>query len=729
MWPTLDEVRRFEGWRLSSMWISAVEVSQGIQYSRSHMHLEDKADRQPDNSLTLVADKPAWVRIYVSSFHAIVPDVRATVVVQRRRLGVWVDDATLTSQGSGSITVDPAQTYEDQRGRLANSLNFVIPSRSMRGQMRLKVHVGAVGDPGLSDDTVVDIAATLLQTLRVRAFAIQYDGPDAAGTATINLPAPTLADLQATVAWTLLTWPVSQTPELSILGPTLWSEPLTGAITVDPSTQQSQCPTSWNNLLTWLTVGKWFDGSRSDVFYYGLLPNGIPIGGAGGCGGGTVAAGFVGDGIALAHELGHSVGYNHAPCGLPAGDAGDPNYPMYEPYAAASIGEYGLDINTGTILPPNTGRDIMSYCGPRWPSLYHYRGLIQHERLHPRWVSDPGYRPPVWEELGTYDPILDRPDPPPPWVGRDLITRRPPERQSMVALAGSLTRGVAEVSFVARLEMEAPIAGRAVSGLRIELVGDRGQVLTTGPVFQTVNQASECGCVASREPIDADGTGRIEAHVEDNSEAVGVRLVRDSDDAEVWSLHASGEPPRIRGFDIDLRDEAVRLSWELDAESEWPVVGLRWSADGEAWTLLAMPTPGVNEVELDTAGLTGRSGAIQLVVLDGFYTVIGDPVRVEFPSRPPAVNILFPPDGAHLRHGQSLRLWGIATGLDGETLYDDDVMWWQVDGAEAGTGVELWLDRQLEPGEHEVVLSVETRGGSARAVSQITLVDVDHPSL
>ena len=728
MWPTLDEVRRIDGWRLSAMWISAVEVTQGIQYSRSHMHLDDKGDRRPDNSVALVADKPAWVRVFVHSFHAIVPDVRATVVVQRRRYGLWVDDGTLTPQGTGSITVDPAQTYEDQRGRLANSLNFVIPAKSMRGHMRLKVHVGAVADPGLTDDTVVDISATLLQTLKVRAFAIQYDGPNAAGTATINLPAPTVADLQATVAWTLLTWPVSQTPELSILGPTLWSTPLTGAITVDPATNQAQCPTSWNNLLDWLAVGKWFDGSRSDVFYYGLLPNGIPVGGAGGCGGGIVAAGFVGNGITLAHELGHSAGFDHAPCGLAAGDAGDTNYPMYEPYAAASIGEYGLDVNTGTILSPNTGRDFMSYCGPRWSSLYHYRRLIEHERLHPRWVSDPGFRPPVWEELGTYDPILDRPDPPPPWVGRDLIVRRPPERQSLVALVGSLTRGVAEVSVVARLEMEAPIAERAVSGLRIELVGDRGQVLATGSVFQTLYQASDCGCVASQPPLDADGTGRFEAHVEDHPEAIGVRLVRDDADVEIWSLHASGEPPRIRGLDVDVNDEKVHLRWALDAESETPVVGLRWSADGESWSLLALPTPDVNEFEVPTAGLVGRRGAIQLVVLDGFHSVTSDPVRVELPSRPPAVGILFPPDGAHLLRGNNLRLWGVATGQEGEHL-DEDVLRWRVDGQEAGSGVEVWLDRQLEPGVHEVVLSVENGEGSARAVSQVTLVEVDHPSL
>jgi hypothetical protein len=276
--------------------------------------------------------------------------------------------------------------------------------------------------------------------------------------------------------------------------------------------------------------------------------------------------------------------------------------------------------------------------------------------------------------------------------------------------------------------MEAPIAARAVSGLRIELVGDRGQVMATGSVFQTHYQASNCGCLAGQDPLDADGTGRIEAYVEDHPEAVGVRLVRDDDDGEIWSLDASGEPPRIRGLEVDVNDEMVYLRWALEAESETPVVGLRWSADGESWSMLALSSAGVNEVELPTAGLAGRSGEIQLVVLDGFHSVTSDPVRVELPSRSPTVGILFPPDGAHLLYGNSLRLWGIATGQEGEHL-EEDLLRWQVDGEVAGIGVEVWFDRHLEPGEHEVVLSVESGEGSARAVSRVTLVEIDHPSL
>ena len=43
--------------------IRGVEVTQAIQYYRSDQHLTDAADRKPTNSMTLVANKPAWVRV------------------------------------------------------------------------------------------------------------------------------------------------------------------------------------------------------------------------------------------------------------------------------------------------------------------------------------------------------------------------------------------------------------------------------------------------------------------------------------------------------------------------------------------------------------------------------------------------------------------------------------------------------------------------------------------
>src|SRR3954468_18856623 len=82
------EVTRF--W-LSGIYIEGMEVTQAIQWRGASQHLTDSKDWGPDNGVTLVADKPAMLRIYVHANFAPVTGVVATVTVQRRRWGIWVD--------------------------------------------------------------------------------------------------------------------------------------------------------------------------------------------------------------------------------------------------------------------------------------------------------------------------------------------------------------------------------------------------------------------------------------------------------------------------------------------------------------------------------------------------------------------------------------------------------------------------------------------------------------
>jgi hypothetical protein len=80
----------------------------------------------------------------------------------------------------------------------------------------------------------------------------------------------------------------------------------------------------------------------------------------------------------VAHELAHTMGRRHAPCGNPAGP--DPLYP----YTGGLTGLYGHDLYTQSVLGfglpttygPGLG-DIMSYCTPPWISDYTYLGLLQ----------------------------------------------------------------------------------------------------------------------------------------------------------------------------------------------------------------------------------------------------------------------------------------------------------------------------------------------------------------
>ena len=74
----------------------------------------------------------------------------------------------------------------------------------------------------------------------------------------------------------------------------------------------------------------------------------------------------------IAHELGHNMDLNHAPCGGPTGlDRGFP-------YPDGSIGSWGYDFEGGGTLVSPGRPDVMAYCGPRWISDYHFTNALRY---------------------------------------------------------------------------------------------------------------------------------------------------------------------------------------------------------------------------------------------------------------------------------------------------------------------------------------------------------------
>ncbi|MFK8002889.1 MAG: hypothetical protein AB8H86_25195 [Polyangiales bacterium] len=73
------------------------------------------------------------------------------------------------------------------------------------------------------------------------------------------------------------------------------------------------------------------------------------------------------------HELGHTQGRAHSPCGWVSG--ADPDYP----HPRGVIGVWGFDSRVGAFLPP-TRHDFMSYCGDEWVSDYTYAAMAERTR-------------------------------------------------------------------------------------------------------------------------------------------------------------------------------------------------------------------------------------------------------------------------------------------------------------------------------------------------------------
>lgn len=76
----------------------------------------------------------------------------------------------------------------------------------------------------------------------------------------------------------------------------------------------------------------------------------------------------------VAHELGHAMGRDHAPCGIDDPKDTDPDYP----YDNGGMGTtYGFDFDLVRLIKPKPARDVMSYCTPVWISDYTYSAIFE----------------------------------------------------------------------------------------------------------------------------------------------------------------------------------------------------------------------------------------------------------------------------------------------------------------------------------------------------------------
>lgn len=126
----------------------------------------------------------------------------------------------------------------------------------------------------------------------------------------------------------------------------------------------------WSQLLGEVTLLRVTEGERG--YYYGAvsLDDGIA----------TQGLGFIGHPVAagrahpetLAHELGHTLGLRHAPCG--GAIAPDQAFP----YPGGAIGVWGYDFHEERLVSASLYRDFMGYCSPSWVSDYHFTRAMEY---------------------------------------------------------------------------------------------------------------------------------------------------------------------------------------------------------------------------------------------------------------------------------------------------------------------------------------------------------------
>ena len=299
-----------------------------------------QATQSLSHPVPIVAREDALLRVFVTG------DTDTDVTRPLARATFYRDDVEVFSTDiPGEEIAIPHQIDE---GELSASANSTVPGRILVPGVEMVVEIDPDGttDPALgisgrlpsSGRMVLDVQEVPSLQLTMVPF-LWTEHPDRS----ILMQLDGLTEESDLLRFTRDLLPVNEL-ELHVHD--------TVMISVDPGWENQE------ELIRLTTMISTMEGASGH--YMGILRNG----GGWGMLPGNVSISIL-HGPTIAHELGHNFNLLHAPCG----SAGypDPDFPQSD----GSIGNWGYDMLDGTLVSPDTP-DLMTYCGPRWISDYHF---------------------------------------------------------------------------------------------------------------------------------------------------------------------------------------------------------------------------------------------------------------------------------------------------------------------------------------------------------------------
>jgi hypothetical protein len=248
------------------------------------------------------------------------------------------------------------------------------------------------------------------------------------------------------------------------------------------------------------------------------------------------------------------------------------------------------------------------------------------------------------------------------------------------------------------------------------LLDAEGNTLARAPVHELRSQAA-CGCGGHGGTA---GEGRfpaiVQALIPDTGK--GASLVIRSGERELWTRQATRRAPRVRDFAARPSRDALRLSWDVDAESD-PEIWIQWtSGSGGEWRALATGLTG-GKATVPISLLPPGQCTLRLLASDGFQASVSRRVRVAVPERGPDVSILAPREGETLVAGNPMRLHGAVT--DPRNTKNENQARWLIDEKEVTKGLDTYITAP-RAGRHTLELRVGSgRTGGTAHVGFVTI--------
>ena len=324
-----------------------------------------QSTQTPASTVPLVANRAAFLRVFVVANESNTAQPR--VRVQFFRDGTLTTSRTIAaSQGSVPIRVDEAELLLGRSWNVPVEASLIQPGLAIVAEVDdgNTIEESSETDnrfPGSGSKSFVvqPVSGAAIRFVRVFQAANGLEGSVGNTSELLDLSRRMypLNSVQADVRASVLT----------VNGPLLprdensWGQVLSdldGARTADPD------GSAW----TYYGVVKLNYGRQEGIVGQAFQETGLAIGWDDPSDAGRV----------VAHELGHTWGRRHSPCGGPPSASVDPLYP----YAGGRIGVYGMDVARTDLKPPSTA-DIMGYCfSEPWISDYTYRNVMAFRAAH-----------------------------------------------------------------------------------------------------------------------------------------------------------------------------------------------------------------------------------------------------------------------------------------------------------------------------------------------------------